>query len=124
MTKRLRDKILVRDAYTCGYCSKKLDPKELEVDHIIPRTSGGTDEEHNLITACKKCNNKKSDRLPDTPTYVSWTNTYHLIDGTCKVHESARFYVQTKRYVTYAPPKFKGTKVHNVDSVRSIHINK
>lgn len=38
------------------------DEKALEVDHILPRNSGGSDEEHNLQALCYSCNATKRDR--------------------------------------------------------------
>ena len=58
-----RGKILVRDNYTCQYCHKKLNQSQLHIDHIIPRSLGGSDHEKNLVVACVSCNLKKSDKL-------------------------------------------------------------
>lgn len=46
----------------CGYC---LLPQEilmgkLEIEHLLPLASGGTDEEENLWLACRDCNSYKS----------------------------------------------------------------
>ncbi len=35
------------------------------IDHIIPRTAGGSDQEENLQLICRKCNLKKDSRTPD-----------------------------------------------------------
>lgn len=57
---RLRFKILSRDKFTCQYCGSSAPEVVLEVDHIIPKSKGGGNEETNLVTACKKCNLGKS----------------------------------------------------------------
>ena len=31
----------------------------LEVDHVVPRSEGGTDDESNLVTTCRDCNRGK-----------------------------------------------------------------
>ena len=56
--------ILARDNWTCCSCSRsaKRDGVVLEVDHILPRSRGGTDDVNNLQTLCKKCNLGKSNR--------------------------------------------------------------
>ena len=36
---------------------------ELEVDHKIPVSRGGTDDEKNLITKCFNCNRGKGDLI-------------------------------------------------------------
>lgn len=63
MTNRLRFEILKRDNFTCMYCGAT-DGK-LEVDHIFPKSKGGTDNPDNLITACRSCNVGKSNMLLD-----------------------------------------------------------
>jgi len=56
--------VLARDQWTCCSCgrSTRQDGVLLEVDHIIPRSRGGTDAVGNLQTLCKKCNIGKSNR--------------------------------------------------------------
>lgn len=56
--------IYKRDSYTCGYTGKKLQKDELSVDHIVPRSRGGTNSWENLITCERGLNSWKSDRLP------------------------------------------------------------
>lgn len=61
--------VLARDRWKCLSCgrSAREDGVVLEVDHIIPRSKGGSNETSNLQTLCKKCNvgksNKDSTRL-------------------------------------------------------------
>jgi len=52
--------VFVRDNYTCQYCG--LQTRDLTVDHIIPKVRGGETMWTNIVAACKRCNNKKSDR--------------------------------------------------------------
>ena len=59
----LRTKILKRDRSTCQACGARAPEVELEVDHIIPVSKGGTDDEKNLTTKCRDCNRGKSDRV-------------------------------------------------------------
>jgi hypothetical protein len=56
--------VLARDNWTCCSCgrSSKEEGITLEVDHITPRSKGGTNEINNLQTLCKKCNIGKSNR--------------------------------------------------------------
>lgn len=58
-----RKNIMRRDGMRCTYCGGGTPP--LTMDHIIPRSRGGTDSWENLTTACIKCNNKKGNRTPD-----------------------------------------------------------
>lgn len=55
----LRRDVFERDAYRCRHCATWVD---LTIDHIIPRSRGGTDDETNLQTLCRSCNSKKGDR--------------------------------------------------------------
>ncbi|MDF2387929.1 HNH endonuclease [Nostoc ellipsosporum NOK] len=45
----------------CGYCRslQKYVLGILEIDHIIPKALGGSDDEENLWLACRLCNNFK-----------------------------------------------------------------
>lgn len=53
--------IFTSDSLACSYCRTPGTPETLRVDHIIPRTHGGGNEDSNLTTACIPCNSKKSD---------------------------------------------------------------
>lgn len=56
----LRWQILERDKFTCQYCGRSAPSVPLEVDHIIPRADGGTDQPDNLVCACWSCNRGKA----------------------------------------------------------------
>ena len=57
-----RRNLLHRDNYTCQYCGDRRH--DLTIDHIVPRSKGGTDSWENVVAACLKCNVKKGDRTP------------------------------------------------------------
>lgn len=50
--------------YTCAYCGKVFEKKDLTVDHVIPRSKGGGTSFKNTVPSCKKCNFLKADRTP------------------------------------------------------------
>lgn len=67
---KLRLEIYKRDNWTCYLCAELLDasipvndPKALTLDHVRPRSKGGTDEPENLKTCCRDCNVRKADKL-------------------------------------------------------------
>lgn len=60
-----RTTVMLRDAYTCQYCGATPGRHELTVDHVVPRSRGGTHTWENLVTACKPCNHRKGNRLPE-----------------------------------------------------------
>lgn len=59
------DAVNLRDGNVCAYCGNKFHPNEMTVDHILPVVRGGTNSWRNCISACKKCNNRKSDKTPE-----------------------------------------------------------
>lgn len=67
--KRIREAVLARDGHTCGYCGGQ--GEATQVDHIIPVSKGGSNELHNLIACCARCNRLKSDH---TLMRVQWIN--------------------------------------------------
>lgn len=52
----IRQEILKRDHYVCCNCGAE----GKEVDHIIPKGLGGTDDKENLQTLCVCCHLKKT----------------------------------------------------------------
>ena len=59
-----RKNILLRDNCQCQYCGKKYPLSSMTIDHVIPRSRGGTASWTNVATCCNKCNAKKGGRLP------------------------------------------------------------
>src|SRR5688572_27337508 len=57
-----RRAVLARDSYTCQYCGR--ESAGLTVDHVIPRSRGGTSGWDNIVAACAPCNRRKGNRLP------------------------------------------------------------
>jgi 5-methylcytosine-specific restriction endonuclease McrA len=61
-----RRNLLLRDDHTCQYCGHVGPAAELTVDHVIPVSRGGSaDRWENVVIACKKCNWRKSNRVPE-----------------------------------------------------------
>ena len=52
----LRDFIFSKTKGRCSYCGEKAE----EIDHIIPKSKGGSNSTYNLTPACRSCNEKKS----------------------------------------------------------------
>ncbi|MEW6026196.1 MAG: HNH endonuclease [Planctomycetota bacterium] len=70
-----RKNIMMRDNYQCQYCGVKRSPDAhrggkkyalglMTIDHVVPRSRGGTTEWTNVVTCCNKCNTRKGGRLP------------------------------------------------------------
>ena len=58
-----RKNIFQRDQNCCKYCGQS--NQKLSIDHVIPRSRGGTDNWENVITACLQCNVIKGNRTPE-----------------------------------------------------------
>lgn len=55
--------IMLRDGHTCQYCGRRYPRSKLNIDHIIPRSRGGSTEWENIVTSCHACNRRKGHRL-------------------------------------------------------------
>jgi 5-methylcytosine-specific restriction endonuclease McrA len=53
-----------RESGVCHFCGRKIPPKELTMEHIVPIIRGGKSTKGNLVPACKECNSKKKYLLP------------------------------------------------------------
>jgi 5-methylcytosine-specific restriction endonuclease McrA len=81
-----RFNLLLRDGFTCQYCNERLDLSDLTVDHVIPRSRGGTTRWENIVCACYSCNTIKGHKThmkpikrPVKPDY------YQLLDSARKL---------------------------------------
>jgi len=54
----IKEYVLEKFHHTCVYCGKR--DRIMEVDHLFPRSCGGSDRISNLVLACHNCNQKKS----------------------------------------------------------------
>jgi 5-methylcytosine-specific restriction endonuclease McrA len=76
-----RYNIYARDKSTCQYCGRRLPRYELNLDHVIPRSLGGTSTWENVVCSCHECNRRKGGRTPEdarmtllhTPVRPKWT---------------------------------------------------
>jgi diadenosine tetraphosphate (Ap4A) HIT family hydrolase/5-methylcytosine-specific restriction endonuclease McrA len=77
----VRYEVLKRAAYRCELCGVAADLKGLEVDHILPRNRGGTDDPENLQALCYSCNAMKRDR--DDTDFRPVKESYDKRDSKC-----------------------------------------
>lgn len=56
----VREYLLEKWNRTCAYCGATNVP--LEIEHIVPRSRGGSDRVSNLTLACRPCNQRKGSR--------------------------------------------------------------
>lgn len=75
-----RRNLFKRDRNRCQYCGARPGTPELTIDHIVPRSRGGTSTWTNCVLACVPCNARKADRtageagliLRSSPSKPSW----------------------------------------------------
>ena len=74
-----RRAVFARDNFRCQYCHAAAE----NIDHVIPRSRGGTHTWDNVVAACRSCNARKEDRMlheinmrlrrpPATPHARAW----------------------------------------------------
>ena len=74
-----RRAVFARDAGKCVYCGMTAT----SIDHVVPRSRGGTHTWDNVVAACRRCNHAKADRtlaelgwrlrtIPKAPRGASW----------------------------------------------------
>lgn len=60
-----RFNIFARDRNTCQYCGENMNKVDLNIDHVIPRSQGGTSCWENVVCSCIPCNRQKGGRTPE-----------------------------------------------------------
>lgn len=96
-----RQNIFIRDCFTCLYCDEVFSPKELTIDHVIPRSKGGENSWKNAASCCKVCNLKKGNTVgvyvpkypPFVPDQKNLVSRKHIISDQIK-HDSWRTYLE------------------------------
>lgn len=81
-----RRHVYLRDEFTCQYCARKPGVRELNLDHVLPRSRGGRSSWENLVTSCRVCNLRKGWATPEEagmrllkrPVRPSWTMALQL----------------------------------------------
>ncbi len=99
-----------RDRYTCQYCGARPGQQELSIDHIVPRSRGGTSTWQNCVLACMPCNRRKGSRLLtevglrllSSPAKPNWKPTLEIPIG--RVRQSWERFVSDRYWdVTLEP---------------------
>jgi len=60
-----RRNLFARDENRCQYCGRRFPSSELSLDHVIPRSRGGSTTWQNVVCSCASCNKKKGGRTPE-----------------------------------------------------------
>jgi 5-methylcytosine-specific restriction endonuclease McrA len=56
-----RRAVFARDDWTCQYCGSR---SNLTVDHVVPRSKGGSSTWENIVASCAPCNRRKGNASP------------------------------------------------------------
>lgn len=100
------------DGYECVYCGETITPKFLcTVDHLLPVSCGGQHVIENMVTACKGCNNRRSNRPLNSKTlrFGRFRSTYQgygkpskdLLDKAYRIPKEVQDYLSTQPYCPY-----------------------
>jgi 5-methylcytosine-specific restriction endonuclease McrA len=84
-----RRNLMFRDQHQCQYCGKQPPLRELNIDHVLPKSRGGDDTWENLVTACRVCNLRKGWKTPEEanmrlarrPFRPKWSMTAQILLG-------------------------------------------
>lgn len=60
-----RQNIFEHYKWICSYCGKRFPSKQLNLDHVIPRSKGGKTNWNNIVLSCVPCNSRKDDKTPE-----------------------------------------------------------
>lgn len=71
VSKKVRFEVFKRDAFKCQYCGAVAPEVLLQLDHIQPVATGGSNDITNLITACAACNSGKGARTLNDHTVIA-----------------------------------------------------
>ena len=77
----IKYEVLKRARFHCELCGVSAEERALEVDHIVPRSKGGLDDNSNYQALCYRCNAMKRDR--DDTDFRSIKLSYEVRDTTC-----------------------------------------
>lgn len=59
----------------CYYCRRRVGPRALTMDHLIPLGRGGRSIRGNVVAACKDCNTRKKSMLP-----IEWQEYLRMLE--------------------------------------------
>ena len=94
----VREYLLEKWGRRCAYCGRSDVP--LEIDHIVPRSRGGTDRVSNLTLACRECNQKKGNKTAAEFGYP------HVEEQARQTYKQAAFMNSIRSYLSKSLSSF------------------
>jgi len=84
---RAFDAVYAKTGGRCAYCGRRLYQGVADIEHMTPKSRGGTDSIRNLVIACRQCNSRKAMRTVDEYRasveggLVFWGDSYGVFQG-------------------------------------------
>jgi len=118
---KVRDaRVFRRCNFTCVYCGFDGRPfdgwMQLSIDHVIPRSSQGPDEEANLVAACRSCNS-----ITSRMQFATNTTWEEIIQAKRDRVAAARSF-SLKLWMEAVAPYTLGRPPHDVSHVKFLPI--
>jgi ATP adenylyltransferase len=109
----IRYEVLKRAKFHCELCGTSAEIKALEVDHIVPRSKGGSDNPSNFQALCYSCNASK--RNQDDTDFRQVIASYQHREPGCPFCEMPQERVVLQKELCYAvPDKYPVTPGHTL----------
>lgn len=109
----IRYEVLKRAKFHCELCGISAEKKALEIDHILPKNKGGSDEITNLQALCYSCNSMKRDR-DDTDFRIIRESYDHREEDCLFCNIKSSSYVQSNELAFVILDSFPVTKGHSL----------
>ncbi len=109
----VRYEVLKRAQYRCELCGISANIKALEVDHIMPRSRGGSDDISNFQALCFSCNAMKRDR--DDTDFRGVNESYDHREADCFFCDTEQERIIAENELSYAiRDGFPVTELHTL----------
>ncbi len=109
----IRYEVLKQAKFRCELCGISAEDKALEVDHIVPRNKGGSDDPSNFQALCYSCNAMKRDR--DDTDFRKIKLEYELREIGCDFCEIPSNRIVDQNELAYAVlDAFPVTRLHTL----------
>jgi 5-methylcytosine-specific restriction endonuclease McrA len=100
-----RKNIWLRDEGQCQYCNKNVKVNDFTIDHVFPKTAGGTTNWDNVVVSCYVCNQRKGGqslkecgyklkKTPKKPSSLPYINEITGFYNDNYIHPNWKFWIE------------------------------